>query len=71
MKFEETWRATKNKNKNIKVNDIFCESEISLLNQQFAAMPKATELHFWKWRATEGFMKLNFEFVFALQIELT
>ena len=71
MKFEEIWRATKNKNKNIKVNDIFCESEISLLNQQFVEMPKAKEQHFWEWRATEGFMKLNFEFVFALQIELT
>ena len=60
----------KNKNKNIKVNDIFCESE-TLLNQQFAAMPKAKEQHFWEWKATEGFMKLNFELVFALQIELT
>lgn len=46
MEFKEILRTTKNKNKTIKVNDIFCESEISLLNQQFAETPKATEITF-------------------------
>ena len=46
MEYEKILRTTKNKNKNIKDNDIFCESENSLLNQQFAEMPQATNTTF-------------------------